>query len=223
MTSHQTRCRSRFRGAPLDDSPAGVVRRTSRETRRVVARLLTVERMRALLQRLAVDTLIRLQVGTAVAVALLYVPSVLTREQLTVFSASWLCPAFLVWPLVAALSGRCTFPQRLDRRRADPHEGQVDPGDEPLDAGRHADQPVRGREARRPGAGRRARRGGGVIASRRVRLQPDAARSTSPWVRLQPDALRSMPSWVRLQPDAPRHAKDDGSNADADERATDRR
>jgi DNA gyrase subunit A len=48
----------------------------------------------------------------------------------------------------------------LDRRRADPHQGQQDPRDEPLDAGRDADQPVRRREARRPRARRRARRRG---------------------------------------------------------------
>ncbi len=45
----------------------------------------------------------------------------------------------------------------LDRRNPDPHEGEVDPRDEPLDAGRHADQPRRRREARRT----RARRGDG--------------------------------------------------------------
>ena len=48
----------------------------------------------------------------------------------------------------------------LDRRRADPHGRQVDPRDEPLDAGRDADQPRRRREARRPRARRRARRRG---------------------------------------------------------------
>ena len=46
----------------------------------------------------------------------------------------------------------------LDRRRPDPHQGQVDPRDEPVDAGRHADQPGRGREARRARARRRAGR-----------------------------------------------------------------
>ena len=39
----------------------------------------------------------------------------------------------------------------LDRRRADPHQGQVDPRDEPLDAGRHADQP-RARARSSPGS-----------------------------------------------------------------------
>ena len=44
------------------------------------------------------------------------------------------------------------------RRRADPHEREVDPRNEPLDARRHADQSRQGREAGRARAGRRARR-----------------------------------------------------------------
>ena len=44
--------------------------------------------------------------------------------------------------------------------------GEVDPRDEPLDAGRHADQPRRGREARGPRARRRDRRGRRATAKR---------------------------------------------------------
>ena len=80
----------------------------------------------------------------------------------------------------------------LDRRRADPHPGEVDPRDEPLDAGRHADQPRRRREARRPRARGRARRRkarGGERAGRRGRS--DATRQRIIRTR-RPTATREL-------------------------------
>ncbi len=75
----------------------------------------------------------------------------------------------------------------LDRRRADPHEGEIDPRDEPLDAGRDADQSRRGREARGPRARRRDGRGRRVRAAgerqrakaRRARRRPSESRPTT--------------------------------------------
>src|SRR5690606_15802419 len=89
----------------------------------------------------------------------------------------------------------------------DSHQGQVDPRDGPLDAGRDAHQPLRGREARGTRARRRARRGGRVTASPWVGLQPDTGTADSLWVGLQPDTGTADSLWVGLQPDiAPAHS-----------------
>jgi DNA gyrase/topoisomerase IV subunit A len=78
----------------------------------------------------------------------------------------------------------------LDRRRADPHAGEIDPRDEPLDAGRDAHQPRRRREARRARARRRA--GGRGRMSERANAVSKARRAVAERLRRPTTEVRVM-------------------------------
>ena len=77
----------------------------------------------------------------------------------------------------------------LDRRRADPHAGEGDPRNEPLDAGRHADQPRRRRKARRARARGRARRRRRRVGARPPWPRPTTASRSSRAIAAAIDAL----------------------------------